>query len=111
MGRSLFFRIVNIVKARDTYFVQQRDNMGILGLSALQKIIEVFWMLAYGLLADAIDGHNKIGKSTTIESLKRFYGVVVEVFIKKYLRTRNLLTWPDYFVLAKSVDFQEYWVV
>ncbi|KAK3205741.1 hypothetical protein Dsin_019787 [Dipteronia sinensis] len=35
MGRSLFFRIVEKVEARDNYFVQQRDSVGKLCLSAL----------------------------------------------------------------------------
>ncbi|KAK2648985.1 hypothetical protein Ddye_016474 [Dipteronia dyeriana] len=35
MGRSLFIRIVEKVEACDNCFVQRRDNMGRLGLSAL----------------------------------------------------------------------------
>ncbi|KAL5549771.1 hypothetical protein UlMin_005002 [Ulmus minor] len=46
-------------------------------------------MLAYGLPADATDEYIKIGESTTIESLKRFCRVVVEVFAEQYLRSPN----------------------
>ncbi|KAK2655450.1 hypothetical protein Ddye_008502 [Dipteronia dyeriana] len=60
MGRSLFLRIVKKVEARDKYFVQQRYSVGRLGLSALQKITAVFWMLAYGCPADATDEYIKI---------------------------------------------------
>ncbi|KAK2652897.1 hypothetical protein Ddye_012753 [Dipteronia dyeriana] len=35
MGRILFLRVVEKVKARDNYFVQRRDSVGRLGLSAL----------------------------------------------------------------------------
>jgi len=45
--------------------------------------------LAYGVAADAIDEYIKIGESTTIESLKRFCRVVVEVFVECYLRSPN----------------------
>ncbi|KAK3218386.1 hypothetical protein Dsin_012356 [Dipteronia sinensis] len=89
MGRILFLRIVNDVEARDNYFVQRRDGLSRLGLSALQKITSVFRTLAYGLPADATDDYIKIGESTTIESLKRFCRAVVEVFIEQYLRSPN----------------------
>ncbi|KAK3220706.1 hypothetical protein Dsin_014676 [Dipteronia sinensis] len=89
-GRSLFLRIVEKVEARDNYFVQRRDSVGRLGLSALQKITAVFRMLAYGCLADATDEYIRIGEySTTIESLKRFCRVVVEEFADEYLRSHN----------------------
>ncbi|KAK3222735.1 hypothetical protein Dsin_009760 [Dipteronia sinensis] len=89
MGRSLFLRIVEKVKARDNYFVQRRDSVGRLDLSALQKITALFRMLAYGCPADATNEYIKIGDSTTIESLKRFYRAVVEEFGGEYLRSPN----------------------
>ncbi|KAH9781249.1 dde tnp4 domain-containing protein [Citrus sinensis] len=46
-------------------------------------------MLAYDMLADAIDEYIKIGESTTIESLKRFCRAIVEVFAKQHLRSPN----------------------
>ncbi|KAK3229557.1 hypothetical protein Dsin_001438 [Dipteronia sinensis] len=91
MGRSLFLRIVEKVEARDNYFVQRRDSVGRLGLSALQKITAVFRMLAYGCPADATDEYIRIGESTTIESLKRFCRAVVEEFTDEYLRSPNAI--------------------
>ncbi|XP_020271452.1 uncharacterized protein LOC109846616 [Asparagus officinalis] len=89
MSQDLFLRIVNAIKAHDTYFIQQRDGVGRLGLSTLQKITAVFRMLAYGLPADATDEYIKIGESTAIESFKRFCRAVVEVFAEQYLRSPN----------------------
>ncbi|KAK2649297.1 hypothetical protein Ddye_016786 [Dipteronia dyeriana] len=89
MGISLFLRIVEKVEARDNYVVQRRDIVGRLGLSTLQKIITVFRMLAYGCPADATNEYIKIGESTTIESLKRFYRDVVEEFAGEYQRSPN----------------------
>ncbi|KAK2643253.1 hypothetical protein Ddye_025016 [Dipteronia dyeriana] len=80
MDRSLFLRIVEKVEAHDNNFIQRRDSMGRLGLSALQKITVVFRMLAYCCPADATDEYIKIVESTTIESLKRFCRAVVEEF-------------------------------
>ncbi|KAK2662951.1 hypothetical protein Ddye_001525 [Dipteronia dyeriana] len=89
IGRSLFLRIVEKVEARDNYFMQQRDSVGRLDLSVLQKITAVFRMLAYGCPADATDEYIKIGESTTIESLKRFCRAVVKEFAGEYLRSPN----------------------
>ena len=44
-------------------------------------------MLAYDLPADATDEYVKIGESTTIESMKRFYRAIVEIFVEQYLRS------------------------
>ncbi|KAK2661939.1 hypothetical protein Ddye_000513 [Dipteronia dyeriana] len=87
MGRSLFLRIFEKVVARDSYFVQRRDDMDRLGLSALQKITAVFRTLAYGCPADATDEYIKIGEPTPIESLKRFYHAIMEEFTGEYLRS------------------------
>ncbi|XP_021629566.1 putative nuclease HARBI1 [Manihot esculenta] len=87
MSRNLFLRIVDAIKAHDTYFEQQRDAVGKIGLSTLQKITAVFRMLAYGLPANATDEYVKIGESTAIESLKRFCQAIVEVFGEQYLRS------------------------
>ncbi|KAK3173948.1 hypothetical protein Dsin_032818 [Dipteronia sinensis] len=89
MVRSLFLRIVNAMGTSENFFVQRRDSVGRLGLSALQKITTVFRMLAYGLPVDATDEYIKIGESTAIESLKRFCRAVMEEFTDDYLRSPN----------------------
>ncbi|KAK2646413.1 hypothetical protein Ddye_021608 [Dipteronia dyeriana] len=105
MGRSLFLRIVAKVEARDNYFMQRRDNVGRLGLSALQKITAVFRMLAYGCPADVTDEYIKIGESTTIESLKRFYRVVVEKFVGEYFRSPNAINVARLLRIGKDRGF------
>ncbi|XP_060209734.1 uncharacterized protein LOC132636734 isoform X2 [Lycium barbarum] len=87
MSRNLFLRVVDAIKAHDTYFEQHADAMGRFGLSIVQKITVVFRMLAYGLPADATDEYVKIGESTAIESMKRFCRAIVEVFGQQYLRS------------------------
>ncbi|XP_062088359.1 uncharacterized protein LOC133794934 [Humulus lupulus] len=89
MGCPLFLHILDAIQRHDNYFIQRRDGMGKLGLSGLQKVTDVFRMLAYGVPADATDEYIKIGESTTIESLKRFCRAVVEVFGARYLRSPN----------------------
>ncbi|XP_013639708.1 PREDICTED: uncharacterized protein LOC106344970 [Brassica oleracea var. oleracea] len=85
MYRSLFLRVVNAVESHDNYFQQRRDTTNRLGLSSLQKITLVFWMLAYRVPVDAADKYIKIGESTTIESMKRFCRAIVEIFSGQYL--------------------------
>ena len=46
-------------------------------------------MFAYGQPADATDEYIKIRESTIIESLKRFYFAIVEIFVEEYLRLYN----------------------
>ncbi|KAK3222730.1 hypothetical protein Dsin_009755 [Dipteronia sinensis] len=99
MGRSLFLCIV------DNYFVQRKDIVGKLGLSALQKITAVFQMLVYGVPADATDEYIKIAKSTSIESLKRFCRDVVEVFAEQYLRSPNATDFARLVRIGKDHGF------
>ncbi|KAK2637906.1 hypothetical protein Ddye_025701 [Dipteronia dyeriana] len=105
MGRSLFLRIVEKVEARDNCFIQRRDSVRRLGLSALQKITAVFRMLAYGFPADASDEYIKIGESTTIESLKRICRAVVEEFTGEYLRSPNATDVARLLRIGKDRDF------
>jgi hypothetical protein len=50
------------VQEHDAYFVQKRDAVGKLGLSALQKFLATFRQLAYGYSSDAVDEYVKIGE-------------------------------------------------
>jgi hypothetical protein len=46
-----------VVDEYDYYFIQKRNVTGTLGLSCLQKVVAVFKMIAYGVLADATDDY------------------------------------------------------
>ncbi|XP_059650671.1 uncharacterized protein LOC132296489 [Cornus florida] len=56
-------------------------------------------MLAYGMLADAIDEYVRISESTTIESLKRFCAGIISIYREEYLR---LPTEADIFRLLRE---------
>ena len=101
MGRPLFLCIYDAIQRHDKYFFQRRDGAGKLGLSGLQKITAAYRILAYGLLADSTNEYIKIGESTALESLKRFYRVVVDVFGSHYLRS------PDVNDVARLLHFGE----
>ncbi|KAK2633730.1 hypothetical protein Ddye_028522 [Dipteronia dyeriana] len=62
-------------------------------------------MLAYGCPMDATDGYIKIGESTTIESLKRFYRAIVEEFTGEYLRSPNATDVARLLHIGKDSDF------
>ncbi|KAL8483204.1 hypothetical protein ACS0TY_026036 [Phlomoides rotata] len=87
MSRMLFVRIAEAVTEHDRYFVQRRNAAGTLGLSTLQKVTAALRILAYGCPVDAIDEYIRIGESTTLECVKRFWRAVVEIFGEQYLRT------------------------
>ncbi|KAF5481362.1 hypothetical protein F2P56_002019 [Juglans regia] len=72
MSRPLFLRILNEVESYEPYFIQRRDNAGILCLSSMQKITVALRMLAYGVTGDFMDEHIRLGESTAMESLKKF---------------------------------------
>jgi hypothetical protein len=86
MRRHVFLCTMNVVEEHDNYFVQKRNATGMLGLSCLQKVIEAFRVLAYGVPADALDEYIRIGESTTLEALRKFVVDVVEVFGPEYMR-------------------------
>lgn len=89
MTKPLFERILNELQQHDNYFVQKHDATGAPSLSGIQKMTASLRMLAYGTPADSIDEYVKIGKSTAIESLKKFCRGVVDIFKSEYLRSPN----------------------
>ncbi|XP_028112929.1 uncharacterized protein LOC114311046 [Camellia sinensis] len=89
MNRSLFLHILSIVEAYDSYFVQKTNDVGIIGLSSLQKMTATMRMLTYGVAADSVDDYLRIGESTAIERLKHFVKAVVAMFSERYLRSPN----------------------
>ena len=109
MFRSLFLQIVDAVKDYDNYFKQRRDALGRIGFSTLQKTKAAIRMLIYALSTDATNEYIKIGESVAVESCKRFYCAVVEVFAKRYLRSPTSNDVVRLLHIGKIVVFQECW--
>jgi hypothetical protein len=61
MKQHLFVRIMNVVEEHDDYFIQKRNATGTLGLSCLQKVAAAFKMIAYEVLAVAMDDYVRVG--------------------------------------------------
>ncbi|KAI5326439.1 hypothetical protein L3X38_035513 [Prunus dulcis] len=57
----------------DAYFVQKCDAAGILGILPKQKLTIVIRMLAYDSSVDHVDEIARMGKSTTLETMVRFF--------------------------------------
>jgi hypothetical protein len=72
MRRHVFERLIDAVQQVDPYFIQRLNCAGELGLSALQKVVVVVRILAYGITPDDVDEYVRIGESTTHEALKLF---------------------------------------
>ncbi|XP_039775946.1 uncharacterized protein LOC120643603 [Panicum virgatum] len=87
MKRHVFIRILNAVQSVGSYFQQREDCTGLLGLSALQKMVAAMRILAYGLPLDAVDEYVQIGTSTAHEALNHFCSVVIAAFGEEYLRS------------------------
>ncbi|KAF8388228.1 hypothetical protein HHK36_026894 [Tetracentron sinense] len=87
MHRSLFLRIIDIVKGHDNSFIQKKDGIGRLGLSTLQKVTAVFRILAAS--ADFTNEYVRIDESTVIQCMKKFCPVIVEIFGEEYLGSPN----------------------
>ena len=85
MKCHVFIRILNAVQSVDNYFQQREDCTGLLGLSALQKVVAAMRILAYGLSLDAVDEYVQIGTSTAREALNHFCSVVIAAFGEEYL--------------------------
>jgi hypothetical protein len=85
MKRHVFIRILNAVQSVDRYFQQREDCTGLLGLSALQKVVAAIRILAYGLPGDAVDEYVQIGDSTAREALYHFCSAIIDAFGKEYL--------------------------
>ncbi|CAO2141580.1 unnamed protein product [Urochloa humidicola] len=87
MKRHVFLRILDAVQSVDRYFQQREDCTGLVGLSALQKVVASMRILAYGLPLDAVDEYVQIGTSTAREALQHFCSAVIAAFGEKYLRS------------------------
>ncbi|KAM1393903.1 hypothetical protein ACFX2F_030008 [Malus domestica] len=64
----------------------EKDACGAMGLLPEQKITDALRMLAYRASADQVDEIARMGKSTILESLMRFYGVIESIYTVEYLR-------------------------
>ncbi|XP_028072520.1 uncharacterized protein LOC114274746 [Camellia sinensis] len=87
MRRPLYLLILNAIQAHNSYFVQKQDATHVVGLSPLQKMTSAMRILSYGVTADAVDDHIRIGESTTIQSLQQFCNSVIQIFGPEYLRS------------------------
>ena len=84
------------VENANAYFIQRPDATGRPGLSPLQKVTAAVRILAYGCSADQTDEYIKIGRSTAIETLKKFCTTVIGLFEEQYLRSPNVQTLLGY---------------
>jgi hypothetical protein len=85
MRRSLFVDIVKACEANCRYFTRRRNAAGTIGFSAYQKISAAMCVIAYGIPADYTDEYLRIGKDTTMQSIRMFAKVMIRVFGPKYL--------------------------
>ncbi|XP_051189866.1 uncharacterized protein [Lolium perenne] len=97
MSRDLFWVILRGVRNYDPYFQCRPDATGAIGFTSYQKCSAAICMLSYGMAADIFDEYLRMGESTCLETMYRFYRAVIDVFGEYYCReptvedTRRLL--------------------
>ena len=107
MHRPLFLRIVEDVKAHDSYFVQKKDALGRPGLHPIQKITSAIRMLAYGGSAEANDEYLRIGESTSHKSLTQFLMQSSKFMALSTYDTQTKMISKESYRSTKSAGFLE----
>jgi hypothetical protein len=87
MSTELFLRVLDGVEAHNDYFKKKPNASGLLGATVLQKVFELFCILAYDVPTDSVDEVVRIAESTMLEAFHHLVRAVVEVFGEEYLRT------------------------
>ncbi|KAM0993777.1 hypothetical protein ACFX2G_009493 [Malus domestica] len=85
MQRSLFDKIMSAICNHDPYFVQKEDVFQVLGLLPEEKITAALRMLAYGASTDQVGEIVRMGKTTFLESLIRFFFAIEAFYTNEYL--------------------------
>ncbi|CDF38988.1 unnamed protein product [Chondrus crispus] len=88
MSRPLFYRIFSHVVMHNQFLRRglKPDCTGKSGASLLQKVVASLRYLAYGFPADSLDEYVRLGKTTTLQSMKQFCWSVAQQFGPRYLR-------------------------
>ena len=60
MSRKLFLRIVNSIQEFDSYLNCEKDCIGKLGFTSIQKCTTTMRMLAYGAPGDSLDDYGRM---------------------------------------------------
>jgi hypothetical protein len=84
MPRKLFLTILECVRDYDSYFICRSDAVGKLSLTFYQKCSASICMPAYGVYGDLID--LRMRETTCLDSIYKFYKVLIAVFGEFYLR-------------------------
>ncbi|XP_070660444.1 uncharacterized protein [Malus domestica] len=105
MERHLFNRIMTDVCNHDSNFVQKNDACGVMGILPQQKITAALRMLAYEASAGQVDEITRMGKSTILEALMRFFGAVESLYTAEYLRKPTRMDLQRFFKKGEMRGF------
>ncbi len=78
------------IVVHDSYFVQKRDAIRLLGFSRIQKCTFAIRMLANDVATNYIDKYCRLSESIALECLKIFVKVIRTCFESNYLRQPTL---------------------
>jgi len=80
MEKHLFLRIVDALGNHPKYFQLTHDTTEKRGMAPLTKCTAAMRMLPCGITANCVNEYLKIGVSTTLECMKKFYLAITQVF-------------------------------
>jgi hypothetical protein len=63
------------------YCIERFDVTGHSSLTLLQKCIAVVHLLAYDMAVDTIDEYLKLGKTTTLDCLEKYYEGIIDSYV------------------------------
>jgi hypothetical protein len=90
MHHRVFERLVEGIEAADHYFKHNKDAIGRLRLTGLQKAVAAICILSYGLPVNVVDEYVRIDESTAHKALHHFCRAIISVFGEYYLRATNV---------------------
>jgi hypothetical protein len=86
MRKSLFLKIVDDLKAVNSFFEQKRNAVGVMTFSSIHKCIIAIKMLAYGSAADSMDDVDCIVESMVLATVKEFVGTINNIFGPEFIQ-------------------------
>ena len=86
MSRQLFSQVVQEVTDYSSYFQQNPDCTGTLGISPLIKCTAAIHQLGYAVVPDSLYEYLQLGATATRDCLRNFCTAIMELYGAEILR-------------------------
>lgn len=106
--KHILLRIVRALSSYDNYFIQWVDAANKEDISSIEKCTSAMQMLAYGVVADAIDEYIRIRRTTSLECLRRFCEESYNCMSKSTWELQLKMTCKEFCTLVRCLAFKEW---